>query len=65
MFHLFDHLCSELDANGRDSTRTLVIDGKVAFHEIHTYDDDANLVREDLSMLSSSCNLLARHLSIS
>ena len=48
MIRLFELIiCSEMDANGRDSTRTLVIDGKVAFHEIHTYNDDANLVRLD------------------
>ena len=41
-----DLMLTEMDANGRDSTRTLVIDGKVAFHEIHTYNDDANLVRD-------------------
>ena len=39
-------MLTEADANGRDSTRTLVLNGKVAFHEIHTYNDDANLVRD-------------------
>ena len=39
-------MLTETDANGRDSTRTLVLNGKVAFHEIHTYNDDANLVRD-------------------
>ena len=59
--HAIDYIYSELDANGRDSTRTLVIDGKVAFHEIHTYNDDANIVRLDLrfKVHATSCSCVS------
>ena len=50
-------MLTEADANGRDSTRTLVLNGKVAFHEIHTYNDDANLVRY---YTSRECNKVSK-----